>query len=68
MIAEGILRYETIKNCAINYEVFWDIFKRLLRKLEEENLEQTRLFIDDTSVHRLRDIRELVEQASHTAT
>lgn len=63
---QGIVFHQTIAHSTVNSNIFCDFLRRLFEKLENNNLQEVWLVLDNVSLHKTKQVRDLVGQTRHT--
>nr|XP_019569667.1 PREDICTED: uncharacterized protein LOC109435920 isoform X2 [Rhinolophus sinicus] len=63
---QGIVWHEVIAHSMVTSTIFCEFLQRLLQKLDEDNLEEVWFVLDNVSLHKTQEIRDLVGQTRHT--
>jgi transposase len=63
---QGIVWHEVITHSTVTSTIFCDFLGRLFQKLENEcNLDEVWLILDNASIHKTLEVRQLVDQTRH---
>ena len=62
----GIVFKHIIAHSNVNSLIFIEFLRQLFQKLSDENIERAWLVLDNVRLHKTRQVRDFVDQTSHT--
>lgn len=66
MSVDGILYHEVINYSTVTSNIFCGFLRGLFQKIRDSHLENVWIILDNASIHKTRQVREIVDQERHS--